>query len=99
MRVIWSPLAISKVQEEAEYIAQDRPVAAERWADGIFEAVRPLAEFPNEGRIVPELGRVEIRELIHGGYRVIYRISRDAILILTVRHGRRLLDLTEIQGR
>lgn len=97
MRVIWSPLAISKVQEEAQYIAKDRPVAAERWVDGIFEAVRPLASFPNEGRIVPELRRPEIRELIHGGYRVIYRISHDAILILTVRHGRRLLDVTEVE--
>lgn len=97
MRVIWSPLAIAKIQEEAEYIARDRPAAAERWAEGIFEAARPLAGFPYEGRIVPELGREGVRELIHGGYRIIYRISRDAILILTVRHGRRLLDVTEIE--
>lgn len=41
---------------------------------------------------------MDVRELIHDGYRVIYRISRDAILILTVRHGRRLLDLTEIEN-
>ncbi|HET9225612.1 MAG TPA: type II toxin-antitoxin system RelE/ParE family toxin [Thermoanaerobaculia bacterium] len=97
MRVLWSPLAIAKIQREAEYIARDRPMAAERWADGIFESARPLADFPNAGRIVPELARTDVRELIHGGYRLIYRISRDAILILTVRHSRRLLDLAEIE--
>ena len=96
MRVIWSPLAIAKVREEAQYIARDRPIAAERWAEGIFEAVRPLSEFPYAGRIVPELGRMDVRELIHRGYRILYRIGQDAILILTVRHSRRLLDQAEI---
>jgi plasmid stabilization system protein ParE len=48
---------------------------------------------------VPELGRPHFRELIHEGYRILYRIDQDAILILTVRHGRRLLDLSEIEGR
>lgn len=96
MRVIWSPLAIAKVQKEAQYIARDRPIAAERWAEGVFEAVQPLTEFPNSGRIVPELGRTDVRELIYRGYRILYRIGQDAILILTVRHGRRLLDLSEL---
>lgn len=96
MKLIWSPLATAKVQEEAEYIAKERPGAALGWAEGIFEAAEPLARFPNQGRIVPELGKPEYRELIHDGYRILYRVDRDRIVILTVRHGRRLLDLSEI---
>ena len=99
MRVIWSPLAVAKIREEAEYIARDRPSAALRWADGVFDAVQPLAVFPDQGRIVPEFGQPHFRELIHGGYRILYRIDRDEILILTVRHGRRLLDFSEIWAK
>lgn len=99
MRIIWSPLAVARVIEEVRYIAKDRPGAAERWADGIFEAVLPLSDHPKQGRVVPELRRPDLRELIHRGYRIIYRIGSDAILILTVRHSRRLLDLSELNNR
>ncbi len=99
MRLIWSPLAAAKVREEADYIALDRPGAALGWAEGIFDAAEPLVRFPNQGRIVPELGKPEFRELIHGGYRILYRVDRDRIVILTVRHSRRLLDLSEILAR
>jgi plasmid stabilization system protein ParE len=44
---------------------------------------------------VPELNREEVREVIYGSYRIIYKISND-IDILTVRHGRQLLDIGEI---
>ena len=36
MKIIWSPLAIERVSEIAEYIALDNPVAAEKWVDDIF---------------------------------------------------------------
>jgi plasmid stabilization system protein ParE len=98
MRIVWSSLAVRKVLDEARYIARDRPNAAERWADSIFEAALPLAQHPHQGRTVPELARVEIRELIHRGYRIIYRLDQEAVLILTVRHSRRLLDLSELIG-
>jgi toxin ParE1/3/4 len=39
MKVVWSPLALQRVREHAEYIARDRPQAAEQWVDGIFAAV------------------------------------------------------------
>ena len=45
---------------------------------------------------MPELGRAEVRELIHGGYRIVYRTESETILILTVRHGRRLLDVSDL---
>ena len=38
MRVVWSPLAIERAAEAATYIAQDNPVAARRWVDGLFAA-------------------------------------------------------------
>ena len=37
MRTIWSPLAVDRVSEIAEYIAQDNPVAAEKWTERFFQ--------------------------------------------------------------
>lgn len=76
--------------EIAEQIATDRPMAADDWLEEIFGAVERLDEFPRSGRMVPELQRPEVREIIHEGYRIIYRTEPHAISILTVRHSRQL---------
>ena len=86
MRIVWSPLAVQRLREAAEYIARDKPGAAERWVGGAFEAVGQLAELPHSGRVVPELGRSDIREVSvnTGLYRIIYRVSPKVVLVLTV---------------
>jgi plasmid stabilization system protein ParE len=50
------------------------------------------------GRTVAELGIENIREVIVGSYRVIYRIRQDEVHLLTVHHGARLLDATKIKA-
>ena len=52
-------------------------------------------EFPESGRVVPEFGRDEIRELIEWPYRLVYRVDADAIEVLSVLHGRQ--DLHELR--
>jgi len=47
--------------------------------------------------VVPELGRTDIREVIYGIYRIIYRVSPEAILVLTVQVGKLLIDETEVE--
>jgi plasmid stabilization system protein ParE len=37
----------------------------------------------------PELARPTIREVIEGAYRVVYRVTPDAVQILAVVHGAR----------
>lgn len=95
MKVEWSPLALDCVSEIAHYIAKDNLDAAERWVNELFDSVERLADFPESGRTVPEVGIRRIRELIFGAYRVIYNVE-DKVQILTVRRGSRLLDLSEI---
>jgi len=97
MKIIWSPLAISRVTEIAEYILMDNPVAAEKWIDEIFNRVMQLKTYPKSGRMVPELEIEEIRELIYGNYRIIYRIIEKAIVVLTVRHGRQILPEQDLK--
>jgi len=96
MRIIWSPLAVERVSEIAEYIARDNPTAAEDWTDMVFGKVERLKSFPESGRIVPEIDNPRIRELIYSNYRIIYRIEEKQLSILTVRHGKQILPVDEI---
>jgi len=87
------------MSEVVDYISREHPEAARKWAEGVFDAVDELASFPGQGRVVPEVGRPSVRELIHGEYRVIYKVEAKAIGILTVWHGRRRFDPREVRGR
>jgi plasmid stabilization system protein ParE len=98
MNLIWSPLALDRVSEIAGYIAQDKPSAAEKWVKAIFSKVEQLEVSPELGRIVPEIGNSQFRELIYYNYRIIYRIEKIRISIVTVRHGRQLLPIDEIRA-
>jgi len=97
MRVVWSPLAMGRAVEAAEYIADDGPDSAARWIRGLFEAVKRLRDFPRSSRTVAEIGREDIREILYRDYRVIYRVAARQVGILTVRHGRRKFDSRELE--
>jgi plasmid stabilization system protein ParE len=59
------------------------------------DEIASLERFPFRGRVIPEarhLG-VEYRELLHGAYRIIYRIDGERVWVVRVVHGARLLDL------
>ena len=96
MKIIWSPLAIERASEIAEYIAQDKPSAAEKWIDTVFSKVETLKSAPEIGRMVPEIRSNEFRELNYGNYRIIYRLEKKQISILTIRHGMQILPIDEI---
>lgn len=90
MKVSWSPLAMEKLGHAADFIALDSPNAAEKWVNNLFDKTELLTSQPEMGRIVPELQKANVRELIFGNYRVIYMISNE-IRILTVRNCRQML--------
>ncbi|WNC68621.1 type II toxin-antitoxin system RelE/ParE family toxin [Thalassotalea nanhaiensis] len=92
MKVIWSPLALDKVSAIAEFIALDKPSAAIDWANDVFDLAENLGTQPEIGRVVPELIGKGYREVIHGNYRIIYKIG-NTLEILTVRNCRQLLNL------
>jgi plasmid stabilization system protein ParE len=97
VRVYWTPIARIQLLEIADAIHWDKPGAAARWVERLLTEAESLAEMPRRGRVVPELDRANTRELLMGNYRVIYRIEDEEIAILTVRHGRRLLDVAELR--
>lgn len=98
MKLLWSPLAVDRATEIAEYIAQDKPSAAAKWIDTVFSKVEQLKSTPEIGRLVPEIRNNQFRELIYGNYRIIYRIEKKQISILTIRHGKQILPIDEIMA-
>jgi plasmid stabilization system protein ParE len=96
MKIVWSPLAMERAGEIVSHIALDNPKAAEKLISLVFQKVKRLSQFPQSGRWVPETNRRDIREIIHGSYRIIYRMGSDHIAILTIRHGKQLLPRTDI---
>ena len=97
MKIIWSPLAIERAYEHARSIAQDRPEAALKWLDGLFKVTDRLERFPKSGRVVPEIGSEEFREVVYrSSHRVVYRIEKSVVSILTVRSFSQKLDPREL---
>jgi len=96
VKIVWSPLAVDRVFEIAEYIALDKPTAAADWLDTVFESVKRLKKFPRSGRVIPEIQLDEFREIILDNYRIIYRIEEKQVSILTVRSGREILPVDEV---
>ncbi|WP_194435576.1 type II toxin-antitoxin system RelE/ParE family toxin [Vibrio fluminensis] len=90
MKVVWSPLALNKLGDIAEFIALDDPSAAEKWVNEVFDKADLLATMPEMGRLVPEMPCSNYREVIFGHYRLIYSCSHE-IRVLTVRNCRQLL--------
>ncbi len=79
-----------KLNKFVDYITQDDIVTAEKWALKLIEKTDQLIEQQESGRIVPEYNEPNLRELIFGNYRVIYRIRKEEniIYIQTVWHVR-----------
>lgn len=92
MRLRWTEQARNDLLQIGRYIAQDKPGAARTWVQRLRERARDAADMPLMGRKVPEFDREDIREVILGGYRVVYRVRTDAIEVLAVFDRRRLLS-------
>lgn len=95
MTLDWTDIAILDLENIKEYISRDSIFYANRFVEKIISAVEPLKKFPRMGRIVPEAEDENIRELIVRNYRIMYRIEIQRVLILTIIHGARDLNLME----
>ena len=84
MRILWSPQSLRDLDAIREYIAKDSEHYADLTIARIFSAVEQLIQFPQSGRIVPERDEPEIREVIVGRFRVVYRIQDELIEVATV---------------
>jgi plasmid stabilization system protein ParE len=99
--VAWSESAQTALDEVIAYIHQDSPGNARRVLVAALKAAASLETLAERGRIVPELGDPDIRELLVFRFRLLYRVSMIASLwwrsfaaFGTSRRGARIRSLT-----
>lgn len=87
MKSVWTRSAIRDLTHARDYIARENPDAACEIASRIVDASERVIQFPEVGRI----GRVKgTRDVVVPGtqYLIVYRLKKNAVHFLRVRHGR-----------
>ncbi len=88
----WTRRALQDLVAIGEFIGADKPVAARDWISRLRKSARTAAKMPRVGRRVPEVDMDDVREVVMRGYRIVYRIERNGVLVLTVFEGHRQLS-------
>jgi toxin ParE1/3/4 len=96
-KVVWSHESDKDLDAIAEYISRDSVFYAASFVEKILDAGHSLNMFHDRGRIVPEIGDRNIREIFIRNYRLIYSIEESRIIILGIIHGKR--DFRNIKDR
>ncbi len=94
-KVIWSNTAEHDLERIVEYIAIDSPSNALTVLTKIKKKSEALYNFPERGRIIPELREFNIlqyREIIIDPWRVIYKITDKNVFVMSVFDSRRNVE-------
>lgn len=91
MIVHWTDNANLHLVAIYDYIAQNSPYYGRKMVDRLTRRSEQIGDFPYSGRRVPEYDRDDLREVIEGSYRIIYRILSDQIDVVAVIHSARQL--------
>ncbi len=75
------------------YADQQAPAVGKRLVGEVVAQTERLAEFPESGRIVPEFGLANLREIIYPPFRIVYRVDVVRIWIIRVWRSERLLKV------
>lgn len=83
------PEAFADIDAIREYIAEDSPDAADRVVTEIFDAIRALVCFPDQGYRRSNLTSRELRFKLLREYVIAYAPEKKPLWIVAVFHGRR----------
>jgi toxin ParE1/3/4 len=94
-KIIFSRFSEEDLIEIIEYYNSVNAEFSKNLFYAIEEQVNKLKDYPELGRIVPELEKqdiVDYRELIEGNYRIIHEIQEHSIIIHAIVDSRRNLE-------
>jgi plasmid stabilization system protein ParE len=89
--VALSENAEREAAQACDWIAERDPTQADRWLRELQIVLQSLREYPERCPLAPE-GRLflrEIRQLVFGDHRILFRIELTRVVILHIRHGAR----------
>lgn len=93
----WTLTSQQDLLDIAEFVSRDSWLYAANLVENLIRATESLLPLPFRGRVVPEYGREELRELIHGNYRLVYKVSENEVVIVRVVHAAR--QFTKVMGK
>jgi plasmid stabilization system protein ParE len=88
---VYVPLIVeNEIDHYVDEIAMDSINSALKWYRDIMDEIHSLDKFPARCPYADEMvyHDFEIRNLIFGDYRVLFRIEKKTVQILHVKHGR-----------
>jgi len=97
--IIWTDPALSELEEIADYIALDNPIAANELVQRVFAHVEQLADHPESGAKPQELKAWRYRQIIEPPCRIFYRIDGDRVVILYVMRSEKRLRPGQLRRR
>jgi toxin ParE1/3/4 len=84
-RVSFAVSAVTDLEQIRDrYAGQQAPEVGERFLREIVEHVEHLADFPESGRVVPEFGLTQLREIIHPPFRIVYRVDDERVRVVRI---------------
>lgn len=86
-QIVWSGIAKEHLREIDAYIADGSPFYSIIFIDKLIASVEKVGAFPHCGRVVPEFGREDIREVFYHNYRIVYQIKNRTVYIVAIVHG------------
>jgi len=95
--IIWTEPALQDLDAIADYIALDKPEAARRLVQRIFQHVEQLCAHPESGSKPHELKGTSYRQIVEPPCRIFYRVDDEKVFIVHVMRGEMRLKKARFQ--
>lgn len=87
MKLRYERGALDDLEEIFAHVAKDSRDAARRLVNRVEEVVAAIAEFPHLGEPTRS---ADFRKVPIGKYLIVYKVERNEVIILYIRHGARM---------
>jgi len=94
-KILWTETAKTDLNEIIDYIANDSGENALKQYEKIKSICQKIKDFPEQGRIIPELAYqniIKYHEIILPPWRIMYKKEKNIIYIMAILDGRRNIE-------
>ena len=101
-KVLLTPQVKQDIEVAYLFIRADAPETARRWRTRLRALIRTLSTFPERHEIAAEAREsgVELRQMLYGNYRILYKVDSGTVRVHALRHGaRRPMRPDELPGQ
>lgn len=98
-RVIWTKPALLELDEIADYISLDNPVAAKKLVQKVFNDVEKLSDHSKSGKLIDDLEETIYLEIVSPPCRIFYREENEIVFIIHIIREEQYLHIDLLKSR